>query len=144
MIPKSTKPKALWMKVKTPSTKAALARLRPERSKAGGVKARSYPEIRRMQVYNRILELFNVVHQICEGCKKIHAAYGVGDPEPHWRETNHHIIGRDGLNLFDPKYFLPCCLWAHKWIDDHREEAREIGLLAPTGEWNTQPKATHE
>lgn len=49
----------------------------------------------------------------------------------------HHWRGRIGSLLTDERYWLPVCRTHHRWIGDNPNEARCMGLLAPTGLWNT-------
>lgn len=45
----------------------------------------------------------------------------------------HHVKGRTGVNekgepmLTDPRYLLPVCDEAHRWIEEHPREAKEQG-----------------
>ena len=130
MKPKPKRPLAIWREA-FPKQAAAL---RPENGAAGGVKARSESERRRMEVYNAIKDvaLFgrnkdpNVsrYEHICEVCHNSSAT------------EIHHIRGRAGLLLFDMRYWRAVCSTCHAWIHAHPEEARNLGLLAQEGEWN--------
>lgn len=42
----------------------------------------------------------------------------------------HHIRGRDGAMLTDTRFWLPICRPCHDWIEEHREEAWNLGWLA--------------
>ena len=57
-VVKKKQPKAPWTKIKSPGFKSQQAKLNPERSEAGGIKARSASESVRMAVYKPIAELF--------------------------------------------------------------------------------------
>lgn len=112
--------------------------LRPERSAAGGVKARSTPERIRMQIYNAIKKLYLERHPFCETCWLINRGTpGVkfGDCCNLSSET-HHRRGKLGWLLIDTRHWLPVCNPCHRWIHDHPEEARKLGLLAPRGKWH--------
>lgn len=69
-------------------------------------------------------------------------------PENQWCEvfghlratTIHHRFGRAGSLLCDVRYWHALSLDGHIWVDGHRTEAREIGLLGLVGEWNRGPK----
>lgn len=111
-------------------------KLRPLEGEAGGIKARSAPEKIRMAVYLPIAEMFKLLHPICECCSLIFQR-GIG--KRNWTESVHHTRGREGLLLFATQYYKGACLECHSWIDANRDEARKLGLLAQTGEWNHLP-----
>lgn len=48
----------------------------------------------------------------------------------------HHIRGRSGPLLYNPKFFLAVSPEGHEWIHKNICEAREKGWLANRGEWN--------
>ena len=119
-----TKPKkktnpAIWQRAFPDQAKA----LRPERTAAGGVKARSGSEKVRMEVYGAIADLFKKAHPVCE-CWGEMAGCAVAT------EDVHHTRGRAGLLLFDIRHFLPVCRPCHDWIGAHPEEAAAKGWLA--------------
>lgn len=130
MITRTPKPKG--RNIALESAPHTFKSLRPENSRAGGVKARSVPESQRMSVYNAILAVWNPLHPYCEACELIakfdlrsDALMGL---KSHPQTTNHHRRGRDGILLFDVREFIPCCLWAHQWIENNKESARKLGL----------------
>lgn len=49
----------------------------------------------------------------------------------------HHYQGRRGALLLYEPYWIPVSFEGHRWIDDHREEARALGLLCPQGFYNS-------
>ena len=49
----------------------------------------------------------------------------------------HHYQGRHGMLLLYEPYWIPVSWEGHRWIDDHRERARELGLLCPLGRYNS-------
>lgn len=112
------------------------ARLRPERTAAGGIKSRSQSEAVRMAVYRGIASMFAMAHPYCDACRRINSVDANFMTQPHHRDHTHHIRGRDGLLLFDVRYFLSVCEAAHRWIDANREAAMKLGLLAKKGDWN--------
>ncbi len=62
---------------------------------------------------------------------------------PNLSTNCHHLFGRGWRNelLMIEKYWIPCCSTCHpNWIDANMELAREIGMLAPKGQWNQPPK----
>ncbi len=51
----------------------------------------------------------------------------------------HHYQGRRGpLLLYEP-FWIPVSWEGHRWIEDHREQARALGLLCPLGRYNAPP-----
>lgn len=120
--PKKKQNKALWVSCFKDQAKA----LRPENSKAGGVRARSQPETVRMGIYNAIRVLYQTVHPWCELCEIIW-----GDTSMHEADDNHHCRSREGLLLFDPRYFKSACRRSHDWVKDHPEEAKKLGIWNP-------------
>lgn len=49
----------------------------------------------------------------------------------------HHYQGRRGMLLLYEPYWIPVSWEGHRWIDDHRQQARELGLLCPLGSYNS-------
>lgn len=117
------KPKAPWVSAFPKQAKA----LRPENTKQGGIKAMSQAQAQRNAVYNAINELYRCTHPYCEAC------FVIWPPQQkaaqHFADDTHHKKGRDGLLLFDVRYFLSVCRPAHNWIGDHPAEAKKLGLL---------------
>lgn len=53
----------------------------------------------------------------------------------------HHIYGRLGSLLMREEFWLPVCAGCHDWIHNREPAlARELGLLAPKGQWNNPPQ----
>lgn len=129
---KKTKP-AAWVSAFPKQAKA----LHPENSSAGGVKARSHSQAVRMAIYNAINELYICSHPYCEACHLIWPNERRALLR-HWRDDTHHLLGKDGLLLFDVRHFKSVCRRAHQWIDANPDAARKLGLLADKGDWNKQ------
>lgn len=53
---------------------------------------------------------------------------------------NHHVRGRLGTLLFDKRFWCATTFKDHRWIEDNKEKARELGFLCQRGEWNVAPK----
>jgi hypothetical protein len=51
----------------------------------------------------------------------------------------HHYQGRRGMLLVYEPFWIPVSWEGHRWIDDHRERARSLGLLCPMGMYNSRP-----
>ncbi len=49
----------------------------------------------------------------------------------------HHYQGRRGMLLLYEPYWIPVSREGHRWIEDHREAARAMGLLCPLGKYNS-------
>ncbi len=49
----------------------------------------------------------------------------------------YHYQGRRGMLLLYEPYWIPVSWEGHHWINDHREEARRLGLLCPLGRYNS-------
>jgi len=49
----------------------------------------------------------------------------------------HHYQGRRGMLLLHEPFWIPVSWEGHRWIDDHREQARALGLLCPLGRFNS-------
>ena len=44
---------------------------------------------------------------------------------------------RRGMLLLHEPFWVPVSWEGHRWIDDHRQRARELGLLCPLGSYNS-------
>ena len=49
----------------------------------------------------------------------------------------HHYQGRRGMLLLYEPSWIPVSWEGHRWIDEHRERARDLGLLCPLGQYNS-------
>jgi hypothetical protein len=49
----------------------------------------------------------------------------------------HHYQGRRGMLLLCEPFWIPVSWEGHRWIDEHREQARQLGLLCPLGRYNS-------
>lgn len=132
-IRKPKQPKSICME----AFQKQFAKLHPERSKTGGIKARSASEKVRMDIYRPIAEMFKLSRSTCECCLAIKKGL---PPMTVFDETGsvgrrtedvHHIRGREGLLLFDMRNWLATCRECHNWIHTHPKEAKELGLLQP-------------
>lgn len=70
----------------------------------------------------------------CEGCWPIFNRKQAPATELH------HRRGRAGRLLLESRWFCALCDECHRYVHDHPNGARELGLLAKHGEWNTIPK----
>jgi len=50
----------------------------------------------------------------------------------------HHYQGRRGMLLLYEPFWIPVSWEGHRWIDEHRERARFLGLLCPLGRYNSR------
>jgi len=71
-------------------------------------------------------------------------------PENRWCEVSlrllqrrvpatqcHHYQGRRGMLLLHEPFWIPVSWEGHRWIEDHREQARALHLLCPLGRYNS-------
>jgi len=49
----------------------------------------------------------------------------------------HHYQGRRGMLLLYEPFWIPVSWEGHRWIDDHRQQSRVLGLLCPLGRYNS-------
>lgn len=50
------------------------------------------------------------------------------EPTPEATEIHHaHKRGKNYLNVYT---WLAVCRWSHAWIENHKSQARQLGLLA--------------
>ena len=56
----------------------------------------------------------------------------------------HHYQGRRGRLLRYQPFWIPVSWEGHRWIDDHRERTRELGLLCPMGKYNSAVQTAHD
>lgn len=82
-----------------------------------------------MAVYNAIKELYLAANRCCCACVKLHESVFAVATEIH------HKHSRDGILLFDVRNWVGLCSEHHRWIHEHPDKARKIGLLAPKGKW---------
>ncbi len=53
----------------------------------------------------------------------------------------HHYQGRRGMLLLYEPFWIPVSWEGHRWIDEHREQARDLNLLCPLGRYNSPVRA---
>ena len=94
------------------------------RRKSKWPRRRSSTLTKRMLLYRSRVRLFLARHCRC-------AVF------PSKRATQvHHVYGRLSKLLFWEPGWRAVNAEGHRWIDANREEARNLGLLAPIGAWN--------
>jgi hypothetical protein len=54
----------------------------------------------------------------------------------------HHGRGRLGELLMNQEYWIPLCAPCHRWVHDNPAAARNLGLLAEMGQWNTTERTS--
>lgn len=115
---------ALWVKAYPKQSKA----LHPETATL------KVTECAKKAIWHEIRDLFLCVHPFCRVCSKIWPEMRL---KPYHEASEvHHIRGRNGLLLFDPRHMMSVCSKAHRWIHDNPEAARKLGLLADKGDWH--------
>ena len=97
-------------------------------------KRKSQRQIDRDRIYITIATRFMLDHPICEACRKVRP----GKPL-RWTDHIHHKHGKIVDLLFNERLFIAVCRDCHRWIHDNPDKARGVNLLAPKGQWNTQP-----
>lgn len=90
------------------------------------IRRRSKAMAKRMQVYQQQAEEWLGSRMCANGCMS--SATQV-----------HHSRGRRGNLLLDKRFWIPLCAQCHRFVHDHPEEARELGLLCAKGDWNKTP-----
>jgi hypothetical protein len=88
--------------------------------------------------YRKVKREYLRENRMCEA----HALIYPGEKAPVARAI-HHSRGRIGSLLCDTTYFFSTCNNCHHWIHSFVKRARELGLIAPVGEWNTTAKTKH-
>lgn len=120
---KPKRKKALWATIQSPGFMQQHAALRPEATATGGIRYRSQSEAVRMAVYFPIAAMFKLSNPFCKACCIISTFAKLTTAD-----DVHHIRGREGLLLFDIRYWLPVCRKCHDWIRDNPKQARELNL----------------
>jgi hypothetical protein len=141
-IPK-TQP-ALWRKTPAGRRQAMIQAKRLDERKRTALIARQTPRkaIRRVspakakrdKIYNARVKVWlkEPGNEFCHCCMARNEA-----ARPNPSSQCHHKFGRLGWLLMAEEYWIPCCSECHPgWIHNHPELAREIGVLAPKGQWN--------
>lgn len=118
---RTKKPKSICMEAFPEQFK----KLRPENSRAGGVKARSQSEAVRMAVYVPIAQLFKAAFPECQCCPLVRPKLGF----VYATDDIHHTRGREGYLLLDTRYWRTACRGCHNWINDHPFQAEKLGLI---------------
>lgn len=103
--------------------------------KIGGIRARTALHDARMAVYRAIKELFLLKEPTCQACRFFRGQ----NANPLWSDDVHHTRGREGLLLFDVRFFKAVCIPCHSKIHDNPELSRKFGLLCEKGDWNRLP-----
>ena len=56
----------------------------------------------------------------------------------------HHYQGRRGMLLLYEPFWIAVSREGHRWIDEHRQQARALGLLCPLGRFNSPVRGVSE
>ena len=78
------------------------------------------------------------MHRYCETHRLIYS----GETLPVARDI-HHTAGRTGTLLLDETKWRGVCRNCHHWIGSFVKRAREMGLIAPVGQWNKTARTNH-
>ena len=92
---------------------------RPKK-KGKGIPAMSEKRKVEIRVYTQLRKKFLKQNPMCEagafGCTK--------------RATQIHHTKKRGKNYLNVETWMPTCAHCHRWIEDHKDQARELGWLA--------------
>lgn len=89
-------------------------------------------------VYLKKRRAYLTEHRMCE----THPLIYPGENVPVARDI-HHTAGRTGELLNDETKWKSCCRNCHHWIGSFVKRARELGLIAPAGRWNSTAKTNN-
>jgi len=81
----------------------------------------------------RLAEYRNVARawiKNCQGCAVCQGRATISRPV-----HVHHVRGRLGALLTDTRFFLAMHDDCHRWVHEHPDDARKLGLLARQGDW---------
>lgn len=125
----SPRPKAIWTQAFPP--KPTPEKLRPQKKPRLRVRPVSKVRSARLREYSRAVALWKLKpeNKMCRypGCDR--------------KTTDcHHSRGRVGALLLDERWWVPVCARHHDWIHANPAEARDIGMIAAKGDWNTSPE----
>ena len=96
-------------------------------------------QARRLRLYAAIRMRYLIDHPRCEACPKVNLLDGFPLKNAKWANDIHHTRGKLGELLFATQYFKAVCFTCHRYIHDHPNQARELGLLCQPGQFNTMP-----
>ncbi len=72
--------------------------------------------------YRKAAPEWYATHEFCEVPHEVH--------DCTIRATmRHHMKRQQGKMMNDQRYWLPTCMNGHTWIEDHKNKARELGLI---------------
>lgn len=77
-------------------------------------------------VYAQKVRAYQIEHPFCEVCSIINTVAPVACEQRV--QDNHHMMGR-GKYYLDERFFRSACRPGHQWIEDHKNTAREMGLI---------------
>ena len=77
-------------------------------------------------------------HRRCE----THNMVFPGEIVPFARDI-HHTAGRTGSLLLDESKWYAVCGNCHSFVHTFIKRARDLGLIAPVGEWNKTARTNH-
>lgn len=127
---KEPRPLAQWKRIE--NEKAGIADVN-EPQKKRWINPISDRQKQRNRRYSPIAAEFKKAHPLCECCQLI------WNRPPKQTEDVHHMRGKLGELYFMVEFFKATCRDCHTWIGNNPALARTLGLLCPTGQWNTVP-----
>jgi hypothetical protein len=96
----------------------------------------SQSQAARNRLYHALRKRYLMEHPFCMACRTVNEAAGYPLWYVRFSDDVHHRFGRLGELLFWEPGYMAVCNNCHRWIHDHPAKARELGLLAPVGQWN--------
>jgi len=97
-------------------------RERPDPPPRGGLRPRSQTMAARLEdEYAVARKHYLLTHRECEVKVRGHCT--------RWAREIHHRAGRTGAALSDPEGFVAACRACHRYVEEHREWARDHGFV---------------
>lgn len=117
------KEKVIWKSVgKNKYCQTCWSILKPTKTatkKPTKIKKVSQRRLKQNSAYTQVRQEFLLTHEFCKARLPICTM---------WATEVHHMKGRMEELLTDSQYFLPVCRKCHDWIENHPDEAYDLGL----------------
>lgn len=140
MKPKKKYGKALWKQIEDAVRDDLTSQIADKASKAQDkqiwhgrkrIKSVSSKRAKELAMYRKIKAKLFKDKPDCQACPR----FGY---MPIPATDIHHFAGKQGKLLCHERFFILVCRGCHRAIHDHPAIARELGLLAPIGQFNNQ------
>jgi hypothetical protein len=127
--------KALWLQVRQSGLRESSVSIADELAQykgLGSLPSRRPARAEQERLYRlRVKECLRLPEQ--RGCRVYLQLLGRQVPATQC----HHYQDRRGMLLLYQPFWIAVSWEGHRWIDDHREQARTLGLLCPLGRDNS-------